>query len=82
MTKLLFVSVPVALALAPPEVSAWGRNGHQVVANLVQSRLSLAARMGVAANPPVLRLQLLRAGVHLAAFLNAIVEQAATRRTP
>ena len=28
---------------------AWGRDGHQVIANLAQSRLSPAARKGVAA---------------------------------
>ena len=36
----------------------------------------------VDAELPVLRLQLYRAGVRLAAFLSGIFEQAATRRTP
>jgi hypothetical protein len=34
------------------------------------------------ANHPVLQLQLFHSGVRLAAFLNGIFEQAATRRTP
>jgi nuclease S1 len=39
----------VALALVPSQGFAWGREGHQVLANLAQSRLSPQARNGIAA---------------------------------
>jgi len=41
--------VLVALALVPSQSFGWGRDGHQVIANLAQSRLSPQARKGVAA---------------------------------
>lgn len=43
------VLVVVALALVPSQGFAWGRDGHQVIANLAQSRLSPQARKGIAA---------------------------------
>ena len=43
------VLVVAALALVPSPGFGWGRDGHQVVANLAQSRLSPQARKGVAA---------------------------------
>jgi len=43
------VLVVAALALIPSDGLAWGRDGHQVIANLAQSRLSPQARKGVAA---------------------------------
>lgn len=48
--KLIQVLATVAaLALSSTECLAWGRDGHQVIANLAQSRLSPAAKKGVAA---------------------------------
>lgn len=48
--KSLGVALLVAaLALVPSQGFGWGRDGHSVVANLAQSRLSPAARRGVAA---------------------------------
>jgi hypothetical protein len=41
--------VVAALALMPSEGLGWGRDGHQVIGNLAQSRLSPQARKGVAA---------------------------------
>jgi len=41
--------VITALALVPSQGFGWGRDGHQVIANLAQSRLSPQARKGVAA---------------------------------
>ena len=38
-----------ALALVPTQGLGWGRDGHQVIADLAQSRLSPQARKGVAA---------------------------------
>jgi nuclease S1 len=43
------VLLVAALALVPNQSLTWGRDGHQVVANLAQSRLSPQARKGVAA---------------------------------
>src|SRR5512136_577235 len=43
------IVVVAALVLIPNRSSAWGRDGHQVIANLAQSRLSAQARKGVAA---------------------------------
>ena len=43
------VLVLAALALFPNQSLAWGRDGHQVIATLAQSRLSPQARKGVAA---------------------------------
>src|SRR5512139_924436 len=43
------VLVVAALALVPSRSFGWGRDGHQVIANLAQSRLSPQARKGVAA---------------------------------
>jgi len=48
--KLICIVVVVAaLTLIPSEALGWGRDGHQVIANLAQSRLSPQARKGVAA---------------------------------
>jgi len=41
--------VVAALALHPSQGLGWGRDGHQVMANLAWSRLSPQARKGVAA---------------------------------
>jgi hypothetical protein len=43
------VAITVTLALSSAECLAWGRDGHQVIANLAQSRLSPTAKKGVAA---------------------------------
>jgi len=43
------VLLVAALALVPSQSFGWGRDGHQVIANLAQSRLSPQARKGVAA---------------------------------
>jgi hypothetical protein len=48
MKRLTLVLALVAWIL-PHEGFGWGREGHQVVANLAQSRLSPAARRSVAA---------------------------------
>ena len=37
------------LALSSTESLAWGRDGHELIANLAQSRLSPAAKQGIAA---------------------------------
>ena len=43
------VLLVAALALVPSQSFGWGRDGHQVIATLAQSRLSPQARKGVAA---------------------------------
>jgi nuclease S1 len=47
--KGLTIVLALVACLLPHQGFAWGRQGHQVVANLAQSRLTPAARKGVAA---------------------------------
>jgi hypothetical protein len=49
MKPIRVLSTIAALAFSSTVCLAWGRDGHQVIANLTQSRLSPQARKGVAA---------------------------------
>ena len=42
------ILVLLAVPFLPQPISAWGRDGHQITANIAQARLSPAARKAVA----------------------------------
>jgi hypothetical protein len=48
-TCKLLALVTASILVSSTDGRAWGRDGHQVIANLTQSRLSPAVKQGIAA---------------------------------